>query len=401
MQRLLSVILFCFLSIITIPQDQWFLKDSVKGAPRSVSSSFILGGEAYIVAGLDEDGFRRKMYSYTYSEDDWDQEESLGGPTGSGLNRGSAFSFVINDKAYVFGGQGETIGFFQDMWEYDLATQTWSQKADFGGGPRRQGISFALNNFGYAGLGSSPNGLKKDMYKYNPIVNQWVQLNDFSGTPRKEAAYFTMGSKAYIGTGDDGIMRNDFWEYNPASDSWTQLADFPGTPRKGAVGWGIFPNGYICTGEDINFEYTNDLWQYNYFSDSWEQKADYPGVGRSNAVAFVLEGFAFVGTGYNGVFLDDMYAYAPLLETNNQANDVLKIYPNPVRSDFNVIINSKEYTIEVFDANGRNVTTLMNLQATTSGYVGSRNGLPDGYYFLQVFDKNSSNIHSEKLIFVQ
>ncbi len=394
-------IIFSLLSSSLFGQDNWVQMDSVNGAPRSVSSCFILGGEAYIVAGLDEGGFRRKMYSYTLSQDDWDQEESLGGPTGSGLNRGSAFSFVIHEKAYVFGGQGETNGFFQDMWEYDLATETWSQKADFAGGPRRQGVSFMLDDMGFAGLGSSPNGLENDMYKYDPIVNFWVQLNDFSGTPRKEPAYFVMGSKAYVGTGDDGVMRNDFWEYDAAGDSWTQLADFPGTPRKGAVGFGIFPNGYICTGEDLNFNYKNDLWQYNYFTDTWEQKADLPGPGRSNGVAFTLEGFGFVGTGYNGIFFDDLYAYVPVLSTEEITQNEVSIFPNPVSNKFTISTESKIDDIKIFTTSGKDITSVLQLTETSNGIEGNRNGLPAGNYFVQLSFENSNQIISEKLIFVQ
>lgn len=382
-------------------QNHWVQMDSVNGAPRSVSSCFVLGGEAYVAGGLDEGGFRRKMYSYTLSQDDWDQEESIGGPTGSGLNRGSAFSFVMNEKAYVFGGQGETNGFFQDMWEYDLATQTWSQKADFAGGPRRQGISFALNDMGFAGLGSSPSGLKKDMYKYDPIVNHWVQLNDFAGTARKEAAYFVMGVKAYVGTGDDGVMRNDFWEYDDSNDSWTQLADFPGTPRKGAVGFGVFPNGYICTGEDLNFNYKNDLWQYNYYLDNWEQKADLPGPGRSNGIAFVLEGFCFVGTGFNGIFFDDLYAYVPVLSTESITKDDIQVYPNPIRDQFTIKSKEPIENARIIDASGKDVTNFVQLSEISNGYLGNRNGLPAGNYYLQFSHKKNNELNTEKLIFVQ
>ena len=52
-------------------QNAWAVKDSVNGAPRSVSSAFTLEDEGYVIGGLDSDGFRRKMYSYTFWQDDW------------------------------------------------------------------------------------------------------------------------------------------------------------------------------------------------------------------------------------------------------------------------------------------------------------------------------------------
>ena len=76
------------------------------------------------------------MVSYTPWQNDWDDEPSLGGLNGSGLARGSASAFTINQKGYVCLGQGETNGFFKDLWEFDPVTNVWTQKADFAGSAR-------------------------------------------------------------------------------------------------------------------------------------------------------------------------------------------------------------------------------------------------------------------------
>jgi hypothetical protein len=73
------LLLISTLSFVSFSQNQWVIKDSINGAPRSASSAFTINGEGYTVAGLDESGFRRKMYSYTYWQDDWDEEASIGG----------------------------------------------------------------------------------------------------------------------------------------------------------------------------------------------------------------------------------------------------------------------------------------------------------------------------------
>ena len=175
------LILLTLSPICALAQNTWAPKDSVNGAPRSVSSSFVLNNEAYIVAGLDEDGFRRKMYSYDFLQDDWDQEESVGGINGAGLNRGSACAFSIGFSAFVCLGQGQTNGFFKDNWEYDLVTETWSQQADFIGGARRQAVAFVVNDIAYVGTGISGNGLEKDMYSYDPSTNTWTQKKTLQG----------------------------------------------------------------------------------------------------------------------------------------------------------------------------------------------------------------------------
>lgn len=394
------ILLIAFTAGTSYGQNTWSPKDSVNGAGRSVSSSFILNGEAYIIAGLDENGFRRKMYSYLYSQDDWDSEASLGGVNGSGLNRGSAAAFSIGFSAFVVGGQGESSGFLADTWEYDLITQTWSQVADFGGGLRRQAVGFSIDDIGYVGTGNSPTGFKNDMYSYDPTSNTWTQLNDFGGTPRKEAVGFTMGGQAYVGTGDDGVMRNDFWQYEPTTDTWVQKNNLPGNARKGATGWGIFPNAYICTGEDYTFTYTNDLWEYNYYLDTWIQRADMPGPGRTGAIAFSLVNQGFVATGYNGLFLDDMYTYTPILGVDEliaQAN--VSVYPNPAVNYCRVRTDLDGLTCTVHSISGKIMNDRLEIIETNDGFLIKRNGAAAGNYFVRLTDPHFGTVYTGKIIF--
>lgn len=339
-------------------QDIWTYKDSVNGPPRSAGATFVANGDGFVCGGFDGTGFTRKMYSYTLWQDDWDDEESLGGLNFDGIDRASASGFSAYNKGYICLGQGESNAYFDDLWEYDPSTHAWTQKADFIGTPRREAVSFALNNIGYVGTGQDDNGLTNDFYAYDPITNTWSQVSDFGGSPRKEAVGFTMGGRGYVGTGDDGIYQKDFWEYNAETDQWTQKADFPGTPRKAAVGWGMFPQAFICTGEDINFEYQNDLWEYNYFSNSWVQRADFMGPGRSNAIAFVVDYLAFVGMGYNsGTFYDDFYSYNRIVGTDELTfENTINLYPNPT-SEYcylDALINQDD--IIVYDQAGKEVT---------------------------------------------
>lgn len=395
----IALLILTLSPLISFAQNTWLIKDSVNGAPRSVSSSFVLNNEAYIVAGLDEDGFRRKMYSYSFFQDDWDEEVAIGGVNGSGLNRGSACAFSIGLKAYVCLGQGQTNSFFKDNWEYDLITQTWSQKSDFIGEARRQAVVFTIDNIAYVGTGIAASGLKKDMYSYDAATNTWTQLNDFGGTARKEAAAFAMGAQGYIGTGDDGVMRNDFWQYEPTTDTWIQKTNVPGLPRKGAVAWGIFPNGYICTGEDNSFNYSTDLWEYNYWLNSWEQRPSLPGPGRSNAVAFVLNGFGFVGTGYNGTFLDDMFAFQPVLGVNETELGInVTAYPNPATEYVTIDVEGQNASLLLYSADGKLLNTEQYIVETNSGFIVHRHDLSAGSYFYQLFDDNEL-IHSAQLIF--
>lgn len=355
----IAIVVFASLSFQICCQNIWEIKDSVNGPSRGSSSSFVISGEGYIVGGLDDFGFKRKMYSYDPSQNDWDDELALGGLNGDGLDRGSACGFSIGDKGYICLGQGQTNPYFKDTWEYDPINDTWTQKADFTGTARRQAVAFVIGNEAFVGTGQDASGLCKDFYKYDPVTNSWTQINDFPGTARRQAVAFTMGDQAYFGTGDDGVLKNDFWMYEASIDTWIQKTSFPGTPRAGAVGWGIFPTAFIATGEDNNFNYTKDVWEYNYFSNTWTQRSDFIGSGRKNAVAMVINNIGYIGTGYSGIYEDDFYSYTGILSVNEFVETKINLFPNPFLEYANVTFQKEIpsiVNIKAYDQFGRDVT---------------------------------------------
>jgi hypothetical protein len=389
------------LGLGSFSQNIWEQRDSVKGSARSVCAAFSLESQGYVVGGVDDFGFKRKMYSYNQTQHDWDEETPLGGPNGDGLDRGSASAFSIGLKAYICLGQSQTNAYFGDLWEYDLATDTWSQKADFAGGPRRQAVAFAIGDFAYVGTGQDVTGFRNDFYRYDPENNVWEQMADFAGTPRKQAVGFAMGDDGYVGTGDDGILRNDFWQYNVALNQWFQKANFPGTARSGATGWGTFPTGFIATGEDLNSEYKKDVWEYSYFNNTWIQRSDLPGPGRKNAFSFVLAGTAFLGAGYGGEFYDDFYAYYGILGTEeNQAAIESRAYPVPAHEfvTINVKNSSDIAKLELYDLSGKKYQVPFQMKSILSNIELDLSILPEGTYHYVISMQNGTRANGKIIV---
>lgn len=399
--RILITLTLFFCGNIALSQNQWTTKDSINGAPRSVSSAFVIYDEAYVVAGLDVDGFRRKMYSYTYWQDDWDDELSLGGLNGAGLNRGSASSFALNGKGYVCLGQGVTNGFFKDTWEYDPIAKTWTQKANFSGSARRQAVAFTISNDAYVGTGVDVNGFCKDFYKYSPATNSWTQISDFGGTARKEAVGISIYNRGYVGTGDDGLKRNDFWEYDANLDQWIQKANVPGDPRKGAVGWGIKYSPFIALGENNDGDYLIDVYEYDIWSNQWSQRADFIGSGRTSAVAFVVQDIAFVGTGYDGEFKDDFYAYRPLVGLNTIEKINAKFYPNPTNQTLYISHSANNLKTVIIDLGGKDVTSNFEISEQVKTISITKRSIQAGTYMVQLFNNENQMVFSESVIFTE
>lgn len=113
-------------------------------------------------------------------------------------------AFSIGEKGYITTGMSGDVSdenYLNALWEYDPATSSWAQKADYPGPARRGTSSFVLNNEAYVGLGFRTSAIDgatrfQDFYKYNPGSNSWTQLNDFDGGARNAVYTFVVDDKA-------------------------------------------------------------------------------------------------------------------------------------------------------------------------------------------------------------
>jgi len=246
--------------------------------------------------------------------------------------RYGAVSFSIGAKGYIATGYGfvnNAFGYKKDLWEYNPSTDSWTQKADFGGTARCFAVGFSIGNKGYIGTGGSSVSLK-DFWEYNPTNNTWTQKADLGGVNRACAVGFGIGAKGYLGTGNryvDNVLINlqDFWEYDPANDTWVQAADFP-APRYAAVGFSVGAKGYVGTGlykvSDNEFIWYDDFYEYDPTTGSWTQKATFGGHTRGYATGFSVSTKGYIGTGNSTIgFLKDFWEYNPDNDTWLQRSD--------------------------------------------------------------------------------
>ncbi len=68
-------------------------------------------------------------------------------------------------------GTGSDGLYLKDFWEWDQATNVWTQKANFGGTARIGAVGFSIGNKGYIGTGMNGNGQPyafMDLWEYDP-----------------------------------------------------------------------------------------------------------------------------------------------------------------------------------------------------------------------------------------
>jgi len=209
---------------------------------------------------------------------------------------------------------------YDDWWQYDPVNDTFIQKTDFPGGPRRRAVGFYVNSKIYVGTGDTAGTLKNDWWEYDPSNDTWTQLNDFSGAARQGAVALVINGIGYVGTGNTGSAgTNDWWEYEPVNDVWFSKAVVPTPPgpaagRSRAFAFTIGNKGYVGGGiaNPGGPPMFNELNEYDPTGNSWTPRDSMTGA-RNSCVSFVLNGKGYVGFGANpaGGYNNDLQEYDP------------------------------------------------------------------------------------------
>lgn len=336
------------------------------------------------------------MLSFGSQAFGWIQMSDFGGEA-----RHRTTMLAMGNKIYAglghYNGAGPNI-LFDDWWEYDPATNSWTQKADYLGGICYHAAGFVINDIGYIGTGRiSPSGstLVKDFFKYNPATNTWTQLTDFPGTGRRGAVGFSIGEYGYVGTGSNA---SDMYRYNPTTDSWTQIPSVPGGDRMSAVGFSLNGYGYVGTGYVSNIGWSStdmykynpttnqwtpiadvgidivegaiprmeassfavngkgyvltgdnissgtnykDMWELDPATDAWTRIPDFDGTARRYLSATSLNGYGYVGLGTNGTNFKDFWKFDQTLSTIERNLDqvTVSVYPNPSTEFVTIDVN--------------------------------------------------------------
>lgn len=151
----------------------------------------------------------------------------------------------------------------------------FTQLSSFPAGSRLHSQGFSIGNLGFIALGEIGNTVLTELWQYNPTSDTWTQKNDFPGAPRRYATSFVIDDKAYVGLGWDIYNNplNDLWEYDVVSDTWVEIAEFPNIGVH-AISFSLNGKAYVGRSSiDLSaigfFEYDPQL-------NSWNKKNDMP-----------------------------------------------------------------------------------------------------------------------------
>lgn len=184
----------------------------------NVESVATTHNKAYV---LDYTG---RLYEYNPVPDSWKYLSTF--PTG---NRLGITGFSLGGHVYFGTGYGVTpgAGYYNDFWKYDVSQNEWTQLDNFPGAGRSDAFSFVIEDHAYVGLGSSEGAppIYPDVYSYNAKTGQWKQIADFPEINLLMGISFSSDSKGYIGLSEGNHA--EMYEYDPVANSWRELTKFP------------------------------------------------------------------------------------------------------------------------------------------------------------------------------
>ncbi len=396
---ILKVGFACFISTLTFSQGQWCKKASFPDVARHRCTAFAVGTKTYLGGGHINSGTLQTFkdyWQYDPASDSWSQIADFGGG-----ERYHSAAFSIGQFGYVGGGENGELEYTSDFWKYAPLVNTWFPVADLPGQPRRGSSSFVVNGVAYVGLGQSDLGYEADFFRYDQSADEWIAVDSFIGSPRSGAVGFGNGDFGYIGTGHEfGSATKDFYSYNTLSDTWTQLTDVDTTLRQDATGFVINGKGYILTGNntsgDVNYD---DVWEYDFTNDTWTQQTDFPGDGRRYFASCVIGNKGWCTGGTDGTNLKDHWMFDPEMSLGFEEELLSPIvWPNPATEQMNIelqdILEFEDLHVEIVDPTGKILyrTAIGNLLILDKALFG-------GGIFVVRISNGSSLLFSEKIVF--
>ena len=180
---------------------------------------------------------------------------------------------------------------------------------------------FAMNDNLYAGIGEARLSDLVSFFKYSISGNTWTKLKDFPGNNQRYGAIsFMYNGKGYFGLGGgDAPSNSDIWEYDPANDSWTKFTDFPDGKLSQAAVFVIDNYAYIGSGvtSGSGEQSRSDFWKLDMNTKAWSKIASIP-QPLERASGFAVGGKGYLAGGeyiYSDTYRNQLLEYDPQADT--------------------------------------------------------------------------------------
>ena len=356
------------------------------------SFAFSFDGMGYIVSGNSDSGVRDDFYQYNPATDSWTELTPF--PGGA---RGFAIGDIWNGKAYFgFGHDGTSL--LNDLWEFDPSNMSWTELAPCPCAARTHPAMIAHNGRVFVGLGNTSTENMNDWWEYDITLNTWSQKDDLPSQSRHHPYQFGINDYVYTGFGHGNDIFNDWFRYDITTENWNQVTTLPAEGRVAGTQFSYNGLGYVLSGDGDNHDSmeTGEFWAYDPISDNWEEMPPHPEGSRWAPASFIINGEVYIinGTSFSQ-YVTEIYKYNldSALSIHELTNSNIRIYPNPVTDVINIDVPANlKYHTNIYDLNGRLISRSKNKA------VIEIQALPLGVYLIEIKDLDSDHKAVKKIV---
>ena len=310
-----TVVLSACTHVDEVPFTDWVHHANFPGTARATASTFVIGDNAYLCCGRtvwNKDSLN-EVWKYDSQHDVWTQLDTF-----PGKPRVMAVAVTLNGKGYVgmgCNGYPYPDNVLRDFYEFDPATEKWTQKASFPGKAANALVYGVVDGCVYTAMGFDGTGYYPYTYKYDPLTDTWTKLPDADNAYLLTSA-FAIDKNFYVGAGYQGRNVRSVFSFNTETQKWSQVASLP-EGRMLSNGLSMNGKGYILLGRywagtQNNGRLLSDIVEYDPNENTWTKRGDFPGGARQNAMVFTIRDRGYIIMGEDEAYcLSDVWSFKP------------------------------------------------------------------------------------------
>jgi N-acetylneuraminic acid mutarotase len=225
-------------------RDEW---KKLKEYPKDsrIVNAFAINNKAYVGMGIMGDDYSKTFYCYDPAKDSW----TAVAPFGGAMTR-SSLAFSSAKYGYIVGGDsGRRVN---EVWRYDPGQNTWKRIGDCPGVARMMAMGFQIGNKQYMAGGSAYPISDQDVFEFDLNSETWRQVADLPYEMGVTHGFtFSLNGKGYIGGGvitGDSRCSSLLFEYDPLANTWTKKEQIIDPIYYGASAGSIGNTAFIVCG---------------------------------------------------------------------------------------------------------------------------------------------------------